>query len=372
MRVLVVLAQPPVPEGGAPSRCAVALLRGLQAHGADVRALAARQYFAVAGDPPDDLRVDVVDVDRPEGTRRLKRFWLPRGELAGGEFGERVAAEAREADVVHLEETATSWADRGVSTPSLVHIHYLARGDRSFGAPWRKQFRDVLEFTLAERAAMRRHRYLVASSPVVADAVRQLAPLSHVSLAPLALDPRYYAPAPLDGAPVAGVIGTAVWPPTASALERLTTRVWPLVRRSVPQATLLVAGRGTEALRADAGEGIEVVGEVASAPDFLRRLSVLLYPVARGSGVKVKVLEAIASGVPVVTTAAGAEGIGPSDGGVVVAETDEELASAAVSILTDARERRQRGAAARASFESRFTPERATEPLLDLYRRMAG
>ena len=44
MRVLVVLAQPPLPEGGAPARCAVGLLRGLQGHGLDVKALAARQH----------------------------------------------------------------------------------------------------------------------------------------------------------------------------------------------------------------------------------------------------------------------------------------------------------------------------------------
>ena len=42
MKVLVVLSQPPLPEGGAPGRCAVALLRGLTAHGLDVKAIAAR------------------------------------------------------------------------------------------------------------------------------------------------------------------------------------------------------------------------------------------------------------------------------------------------------------------------------------------
>src|SRR5205085_3334873 len=115
----------------------------------------------------------------------------------------------------------------------------------------------------------------------------------------------------------------------------------------------------------------EVLGEVASAPSFMRRLSVLLYPVERGSGMKVKVLEAIACGVPVVTTAAGAEGIEAGEG-VVVTEGDEDLAQAAVSILTDEGERRERGAAAREAFLQRYAPGPATAPLLDLYRRMAG
>ncbi|HET7808006.1 MAG TPA: glycosyltransferase family 4 protein, partial [Gaiellaceae bacterium] len=87
-------------------------------------------------------------------------------------------------------------------------------------------------------------------------------------------------------------------------------------------------------------------------------------------GMKVKTLEAMASGVPVVTTAAGAEGIGPSDG-VLVRERPEELAAAAVELLADEGARRERGAAARSDFLRRYSPRPATEPLVELYRRMA-
>jgi glycosyltransferase involved in cell wall biosynthesis len=116
--------------------------------------------------------------------------------------------------------------------------------------------------------------------------------------------------------------------------------------------------------------GAWVVGEVASASSFLNSLSVLLYPVERGSGMKVKVLEAMASGVPVVTTRAGAEGIEPNDG-VVVEDDHAALAAAAASILRDWHERRERGAAGRRAFLSHHTPEAATKPLIDLYRRMS-
>ena len=66
MRVLVVLTQPPLPEGGAPGRTALGLLRGLVAHGLDVQALAGRQHFALPGDPPPGLPVEVVPV-APDG-----------------------------------------------------------------------------------------------------------------------------------------------------------------------------------------------------------------------------------------------------------------------------------------------------------------
>jgi hypothetical protein len=62
MKVLVILSQPPLPEGGAPGRCAIGLLRGLAAHGIEVRALAARQHFAIPGEVPPDLPVEEIEV----------------------------------------------------------------------------------------------------------------------------------------------------------------------------------------------------------------------------------------------------------------------------------------------------------------------
>ena len=145
MRALVVLTQPPLPEGGAPGKTAIGLLRGLMEHGVDVHAIAARRRFSVPGDVPADLPVQVVDVSAPGPVQaRLQRIRRPLGELVGA-FAERVRVAAADADVVHLEETETAWCDEGIDKPSLVHLHYLARLDRGFGAPWSKQFREVLE-----------------------------------------------------------------------------------------------------------------------------------------------------------------------------------------------------------------------------------
>ncbi|HEY6836984.1 MAG TPA: glycosyltransferase family 4 protein [Gaiellaceae bacterium] len=359
LRVLVVLTQPPLPEGGAPGKVAVGLLRGLQGHGLDVRALAARQHFAVPGAIPGDLTVEQVEIAPPgrwEG--RLGRVARPRGELAGP-FAARVAEAARDADVVYLDQVETVWCAEGLSTPHTLHLHYLARLDRGLGAPHRRRFREVLDQERAERRALRTVGQLVASSPVVAAELRRRAPAAEITLAPLSLDPGLYPPAPLDGPPRAGLIGTAAWPPTAAALRVLLEDVWPRVQ--APDANLVIAGRGTERFGGS--------GEIDSARDFFQGLSLLLFPLPRGSGMKVKTLEAMASGVPVVTTPAGAEGIERSDG-VIVETEPERLAAAARELLTDEAAKRERGAAARADFERHYAPGPATAPLVGLFDRL--
>jgi glycosyltransferase involved in cell wall biosynthesis len=372
-RVLVVLPDPPLTEGRPAGRCALAMLRGLEAHGVEVRALAARAAWGMRGDPPEDVDVEVVEVspEPPGWPSRLRRLRRPVGELARSALGERARAEAQHADVLHLEELDTAWCSEGAEAPSALRLHYLVRRDRGFGAPWRREFRHVLESELAERRAIRRHPVLIAASPLIADELAARAPRAHVEVIPFCLDPEDYPSAPLDGEPTAGIIGTAVWPPTASAIRRLRADIWPQVRTLVPSGRLVVAGRGTASL-SDLNEepDVDVLGEVPSASEFLRRLSVLIYPLTRGSGVKIKVLESIASGVPVVTTPAGAEGVDAGDG--VVVETDSRrLAAATADLLRDASERRERGAAARAAFLDRYAPLPATEPLVPLYETMA-
>lgn len=375
LRVLVVLPFPPLAEGGASSRCAIGMVRGLLAHGVDVHALAANLRPQRDPQVPRDLPVELVPVPHPGRMRtRWLRFTRPSGLLGATPFATLVAERARDFDLVHFVELGSATLTPLVDRPAVTQIHCLTRRDRDIRPPWTRDGRTAHELLRAERRIFGQSRWLLVNSREVAEPLAHAAPHAQVAVAPLSLDPAGYAPrAPLD-APVAGLIGTAAWPPTANAVQRLLTGVWPRVLERRPDARLVLAGFGMERAafpRLPDVPGVEWRGEVASATDFLRELGVLLYPLDRGSGAKIKVLEALALGVPVVTTPDGAEGIG-GRGGLVVDTDDAALASATAQLLADDAGRRAAGEAAHATFAEHHAPGPAAVPLLELYERMAG
>ncbi len=373
MRALIVLPYPPTLEGRAAARCAVGLVRGLVEQGIECNALAADLRPQPSPAPPADLPVEVVHLELPSrGRDRLDRLARPGGVFRRGLFAARLRTLAREHDIVHFSDPEAAVNIGLVDAPAVVQIHNLTSRDRAIGAPWRRDGRIALELLRSEMLACRRARWLVANSEEIAGPLRAKAPHAHVEVAPLALDPVHYAPpAALEHA-VAGLIGTARWAPTKSAVRRLITRVWPLVLERRPGSRLMLAGEDMErSAFPDLPDlpGVQWRGSVPTATGFLGELGLLLYPLGAGSGAKIKVLEAMALGLPVVTTPEGAEGLG-SRAGVAVETADERIADAAVALLDDLGARRAAGTQARESFMRHHTPMVAAAPVVKLYERM--
>ena len=253
-----------VPEGGASGRCALALLAGLREHGIDVRALAARESWAAEGTPPEEANVEVVDIapERPGLRPRVLSLTRPltetRSERArrSGE-GRRIRRRRHSpgGDVDHLTRL-TAYGSRRCAPALPRAARPCVRRALATRVPPRARARpsggagNPRSPVPARELTGRRRRATAAPRP---------AAHATSSLRRSRLEPARYLPATLDGPPVAGIIGSAAWPPTAQAVRCLVTEVWPRVARPAPDARLAIAGRGTDSLVAGAA-GIEAFG----------------------------------------------------------------------------------------------------------------
>ncbi len=129
------------------------------------------------------------------------------------------------------------------------------------------------------------------------------------------------------GGNVIGSVGTMTWQANRWGMDWFVREVWPLVRERVPTATLLLAGRGSDRLPYAGVSGIQGLGVLSELTAFYDRLDVVVAPIVGGAGIKVKVMDAAARGLPVVTTPGGIEGFGAAfPSSIVVAAGATEFA----------------------------------------------
>ncbi|MCU0946206.1 MAG: glycosyltransferase [Rubritepida sp.] len=195
------------------------------------------------------------------------------------------------------------------------------------------------EVEAVERAVWRKVDLALYPSEAEARLAREMEPGARVgAIPPYVLAPsRRAAPRP-PAAPTLLFVAGFQHRPNVDAAEWLVREILPRIRAAVPEARLaLVGSKPSDAVVALANDVVEVTGFVPD-DELARRYAgarVVLAPLRFGAGVKLKVIEALAEGVPVVTTPVGAEGIEGLDAVIDVADTPEALAAAAIRLLQD-------------------------------------
>ena len=166
-------------------------------------------------------------------------------------------------------------------------------------------------------------------------------------------------------------VGSFRHPPNQIALEWFARDVLPRVVERCPAAKLLVAGSDPPPMHAyaDATGAMEMLGFVEDLQPLFASCSVFVCPIRSGSGVRVKLLEAFASGIPVVSTFIGAEGLARKDGEVCRLSNDPEEFAAQIVELFDSPERAHEMASrAREEVERHWDMKTITRKLADSYR----
>ncbi len=161
--------------------------------------------------------------------------------------------------------------------------------------------------------------------------------------------------------------------PNQIALDWFTREVLPLVLERMPSARLLVAGSDPPPRHAfhDPAGAIDLLGFVDDIQPLFARCAVFICPIRNGSGVRVKLLEAFASGIPVVSTILGAEGLAREDGEFCLLSDDPAgFAERVVRLLRDSAYAAQLAARARGEIVANWDMKVTTARLVEKYREL--
>lgn len=404
MRVLQLCPRMPWPPHDGGRVAMLQITRGLAAAGVEVEVLsldpakhdadpeAARR--ALAPVPLEAVAVDTSAYLRAAlASRRLgvpwlvARFWSPR-------FAALLARRLRErpVDVVHLESpfllpylpvvraaSAASVALRAQNVEFRIWEHLAAGEPRAL----RRRLLGRLAASLRawEVARLGDCDALVPISKEDRDDLAALGVGAPSFVLPCGVDLAAW-PAPAAEEPDRAVdpwslyfVGSMRYLPNREAVEWIHQRLWPLLAAREPRLRLTVAGSDfPPALRARLeAAGIATAADVGDLRAFAAPFGAMIAPLFSGSGMRIKLLEAMALGKPVIATTLGARGIEATPGEeALLADDAEGFAEAVVRCACDRELAGRLGAAARRLIEERYDARRLTAGLADFYRRLAA
>jgi len=149
--------------------------------------------------------------------------------------------------------------------------------------------------------------------------------------------------------------------------------VWPRVRDRQPELVFTVVGRdpAPEVRALTTIPGIEVTGTVDDVRPFYREALAAIVPLKVGGGSRLKILEAMAAGVPVISTTLGAEGLNVRDSeNILIADTNEQLAEAIVSVVESEEQCKRLSNAGRALISRHYDWLQLGTNLLEIYQKL--
>jgi glycosyltransferase involved in cell wall biosynthesis len=283
-------------------------------------------------------------------------------------------------DAVHVAHSAIAFAADCVGTlPRVldaVDAWSLAQSEEIKASPTPQILSRLTLGTIArhERAWLPRFDATVVVAERDRAALRALDPAARVEVIPNGVDTVSFAPDP-GVARLPGLVvfhGAMSYPPNVQAALFLVQEVMPLVRMQVPGARLRLVGREPVPQLLDhAGPKVEITGTVPDVRPWLLQAEVAVCPMRRGTGIKNKLLEAGALGLPIVATGSALGDVNLRDGQeVLIRDEPAAIAAAIVELLGDPAARRRLGGAARAVIAQRWGWEGPARAFTELYQEL--
>ncbi len=292
---------------------------------------------------------------------------------------DRLACEQR-FDVVHADQLSMAQfalrvkgAHRVLDRHNALWLLYrrlaevLAPGPRKwiYGRDWRLLQRY-------EGEMCRRFDTVLAVSEEDKRALIEVGARDDIVVIPIAIDTDEVHPIePTPTGPNVLHIGSMAWPPNVEGVLWFLHEVYPQVKASVPEVrcTLIGASPPREIIHiGQTDPSVTVTGYVEDPEPYLRQSSLMVVPLHAGSGMRVKILNGLAEGIPMVSTRVGCEGIALTDGeDILIADEPAAFADRVVRLLTTPGLRKQLAARGRKLAETRYDYRVACRPLDQVY-----
>ena len=216
-----------------------------------------------------------------------------------------------------------------------------------------------------EEQVCRRAAHVIAVSEPDAQRMREMFGINKVSAVPTGVDTDYFAPPAEAGRERTGLVfvGSMDWQPNVDGVKYFVEDILPRIRRQRPDCRLAIVGRQPSAeirAMAERDPGLIVTGTVEDVRPYLWEAQVCIVPLRIGGGTRLKIYEAMAAGVPVVSTSVGAEGLPLNPGEhLSLADDADSFAAECVNLLADRARAGELAERARELVTSRFSWEQA-------------
>lgn len=326
--------------------------------------------------------IELVPEPRRTGAAYLRRLFIPATRFAAAEAASFCPALWRKIvdylsrydyDLVHCFGAVSVYEFHplfahlpNVITPYESYSLYLQSAARLGKLGARLRLPIARRF---ERFMFRPYDRTVVISDVDRAMLQRLQPALNVDVIPIGIElDRFEARHSGRDAKTLLFVGNYDYAPNADAARVLVKQVLPQVREQEPSAKLQLVGVNPPAwMRALANDYIEVTGSVPDVRTYLGRAAVFVCPLRIGAGIKNKVLEALAMGIPVVATPLSVDGVNARDGEEAVIAPVDRIAAETLRLLRDDARRESLSLKGRALIDAEHSWERTADSYERLY-----
>lgn len=216
--------------------------------------------------------------------------------------------------------------------------HYEVADGPFRRAYFAEQWKRTLKY---ERETCRKFDSVVAVSEEDSDFFRTEFQVASVNCIPTGVDLEYFARRSDVGPGRHNVVftGSMDWLPNEDAIGWFIAEILPIIRQTLPDVSVSIVGRNPSEMivrRAGDDANLDVTGRVDDVRPYLEKADVFVVPIRIGGGTRLKIYEAMAMRLPVVSTTIGAEGLPVSDGSdIFLRDSAEEFANGVIELLTE-------------------------------------